>query len=155
MGKKNKVSYVDSRLVGIQGWLLFLAIDLVVSPFLGAIWLICGSEPLNKMADYGFNTYVVSYYILHSMILIYTFIAALSFFKMKKAAVLSVILLLVFRAVVPLALFVIGVIVIGGKNQELIMLLLRSNNFIAYGVAAAVWTWYFIVSKRVKATFVR
>jgi hypothetical protein len=149
-----KVSQADLRLAGIRGWLILPAIGMAVSPLLGVIGLVSGLEPLDNMVNQGFGVYAIPRLIVNIGLLIYTCVTAVRFFKKRRTAVRTVIKLLIARAVAFLVLFVIGVIVFGGDNEEIIITLFKSNNFIAQGIAAAVWISYFRVSKRVKATFV-
>jgi hypothetical protein len=149
-----KAGAVDQRLVGIRGWLILPAIGMAASPILGVLWLIFGLGPMEKMIDYGFGGYVFPRVILNIGLLIYTCIAAARFFKKQSNAPRTVSRLLIARAIASFAVFVIGMVVIGGDDAELAIVLLKENNFIAQGLAAAVWIPYFRISLRVKATFV-
>ena len=149
-----KVSQADLRLAGIRGWLILPAIGMAVSPLLGVIGLVSGLEPLDNMVNQGFGAYAIPRLIVNIGLLIYTCVTAVRFFKKRRTAVRTVIKLLIARAVAFLVLFVIGMIVFGGDNKDTIITLLKSNDFIAHGIAAAVWIPYFRGSKRVKATFV-
>jgi hypothetical protein len=154
MSAEVKVSQVDQRLAGIRGWLICPAIGLAVSPPLSLIWLVVELGSLDRMINYGFGAYVISRLIVNIGLLIYMCVAAVRFFKKLRTTVRTMIKLLIARAIASLALFVIGMVVTGGGNEALIISLLRSNNFIAHGLAAAVWIPYFRISKRAKATFV-
>jgi hypothetical protein len=154
MSEEVKASQVDAVPAGFGGWLILPAIGMVLSPLLGVIGLFLGLEPLDELVRHGFGLYAIPRYIAMLGLLIYTFMAAVRFFKKRSNAPATLIKLLIARVIIAFVFFILGIIVLGGNDELLIVMLLRSNNFIAQGVAAAIWVPYFRVSKRVKATFV-
>lgn len=150
-----KASQASQEFAGIRGWLIFPAIGMAASPVLGIGWLITGLKALEKMTNLGFGAYAIPRFVVNIGLLIYTFIAAVRFFKKRSNAPRTVIKLLAARAIAILVLFILGMVIVSGDSDKLAMLMLKDNNFIAHGLAAFVWIPYFRASKRVKATFVR
>jgi len=143
-----------SDLIGIRGWLILPAIGLAISPALGVIGIIAGLASLEKMLNRGYGAYFVPALIANVGMLIYLFVVAVRFFKKRKNAPQTFIRLMIIFPLVNILLFILGLAVIGSSDELVIVSLLRNHNFIATGIAAAIWIPYFKVSKRVKATFV-
>jgi len=144
----------DRSLVGIRGWLILPAIGLALSPIVAVITLITSLGSIGKMIDRGYGLYSVLHLLTYVGILVYLCFTAHTFFQKRKNAPQNVIRLLITLVVASVILFLIGLAVIGAHDGLIILSLLRSNNFIAQGIAAAIWIPYFKISKRVKATFV-
>ncbi len=144
---------IDKRISGIRGWLVLPAIGMIISPIFGVISFIFESKTFAEMVNYGFAAYVFTQYILNTAILIYGCIAAVRFFKKQKDAPITIIKLLIARVITSLVIFIVGAVTMG-VNTKIILSLLKTNNFMAFAVAAIIWVNYFKKSKRVEATFV-
>ena len=142
------------QLVGIRGWLILPALGLALGLILGVVGVVTGLGSLEKMVDRGYSAYSVPSLLVDISLLIYLCVTAVRFFKKRKDAPQTLIHFLIARIAASVVLFVLGIAVIGGDDELVLFSLLRSNNFIAQGIAAAIWIPYFRVSKRVKATFV-
>ena len=123
-----KVSLVGIH--GFAGWLLLPAIGLVLSP-LRNIWLLANVYDLSGF--YAFSVLGIGF------IAFQVFVAVVFFMKKPYAPKLMIALLLTNLALALLAA------IISGAGEETAGAL----------VLAAVWIPYFLVSKRVKATFGR
>ena len=141
----------DDRLIGIRGWLILPAIGLVLSIIVGPIALIEGIAEMGPR----YGTYSLPATLVNLGFYIWIWVAAVRFFKKRKSAPKTLIQLMVARIIASAMLFVLGMAVVGRTDPLVIIALLKANNFIAQGIAAAIWIPYFKVSKRVRATFVR
>jgi len=141
---------VQQKFIGIKGWLILPAIGLVLSLIIGPIGLIAGLANMNT----EYAAYSASAILVNAGLYIYIWVTAIRFFKKRADAPQTIIHLIIIRIIASGVLFVLGLVVVGGDDALTIVVLLRSNNFVAQGIAAAIWIPYFKVSKRVKATFV-
>lgn len=146
----NPEGTIDRTLVGIRGWLLLPAIGLVLSLIIAPIGLIASFAQMTD--DYA--AYTVPAILVNAGLYVYLWVAAVRFFKKRSEAPQTMIHFLVARIIASVALFVLGLAVLGADDALKIVVLLRANNFVAQGIAAAIWIPYFKVSKRVKVTFV-
>ena len=136
----------DSKLVGIDGWLSLFALGLVFSPVLMA-WtvffnfLFLADRPASDLA----TALVIENTLLIAMMVFQVFVTV-NFFRCRSTAPSLVIALLIARALFSLI------------DQILIMAVLKASpdagDLIRSLVYVAVWIPYFLLSKRVKATFV-
>lgn len=138
------------RLVGIGGWLILPAIGLVLSIIVAPIGLIAGLAQM----DSNYAAYSVPALLVNAGFYIWIWIAAVRFFKKMESAPKTLIQLMMARVIASVLLSILGIAVVQNTDPLVIMTLLKGNNFIAQGIAAAIWIPYFKVSKRVKATFV-
>lgn len=139
--------------VGIKGWLFLPAIGLVIGPVIGFIGLATGFASLEEAIDRGWDVYHLPYVIVNGALWLYLCRATMRFFGRHQDAPNIVIWFLASRAAASIGLFLLGILVIG-TDESVMLSLLKSNNFIAQGIAAAIWIPYFKMSKRVRATFV-
>lgn len=146
---------VDQKLVGISGWLILPAIGFVLSLIITPINLIV--QAVQTESDSA--AYFIPSILVRTGLYIWLWTIAISFFKKRSTAPRSIIKFMVVRICALLLLFGLGFAVFSSDpslgNELVIIGMLRSNNFIFQGIAAAIWIPYFKVSKRVKATFVK
>lgn len=146
---------VDQKLVGISGWLILPAIGFVLSLIITPINLIV--QAVQTESDSA--AYFIPSILVRTGLYIWLWTIAISFFKKRSTAPRSIIKFMVVRICALLLLFGLGFAVFSSDpslgNELVIICMLRSNNFIFQGIAAAIWIPYFKVSKRVKATFVK
>lgn len=140
----------ERKLVGIRGWLILPAIGLVLSLIIAPIGLIAGLAQMKS----EYAAYSAPAILVNAGLYIYLWVAAIRFFKKRVAAPQTMISFMIARIVASVVLFLLGLAVVGGDDALKIVVLLRANNFVAQGIAAAIWIPYFKISKRVKATFV-
>lgn len=144
------------ELVGIGGWLILPAIGLVLRLMAMPIGLIAIAGLVRMRSEYV--AYSAPAILVYAGLYVYHWVAAIRFFKKRAAAPQTMISLLIARFFASLVLFLLGLAVVGhvrgDHTLEVVRLLLRTNNFVANGIAAAIWIPYWKVSKRVKATFV-
>lgn len=145
-------------LEGLSGWLIFVALGLVVSPFRILYTLFGADLPVLLGAKY--QPYLAQHPALEGLLVfevitnIVLFTAVLSllflFFKKKKGFPTYMIIYLVLQFVV-----------VFGDIVATHTLFPSANQTTAYGevsrtfIGAMIWIPYFLVSRRVKATFVR
>jgi hypothetical protein len=141
---------VDPNLVGIGGWLILPAIGLVLSSIVTPIGLVAGLVQM----DGRYAAYSVPSLLVNAGFCLWIWCATARFFGKSGSAPDIVIELMAWRVIASLVLFVLGLAVVGGDDALKVVVLLRANNFVAQGIAAAIWIPYFRVSRRVKATFV-
>ena len=144
------IAQAEHNIVGIRGWLILPAIGLVLSLITIPIGLIAGlaGEDIRVYPAYEAFSLLVN-----SGFYIFVWVAAIECFKKRTTAPLTMIQLMVARVVASALPFVLGLCVVGGGDELITIALLRSNNFIGAGIAAAIWIPYWKRSKRVKATF--
>lgn len=152
---ENARGAVARDLVGIRGWLILPAIGLVLSLIVGPIGLIAGLASM----DSRYIAYYAPALLVNVGFYVWLWVAAVQFFKKRSTAPQTLIHFMATRIVASVILFILGLAVVGrGWDDPYFPLvavsLLKANNFIAHGLAAAIWIPYFNVSKRVKATFV-
>jgi hypothetical protein len=140
----------SARIVGIGGWLILPAIGLVISPVLGVIGLAVSLATLKaRYAEYSIPSLIVN-----AALVVWLCVISVQFFKKKRSLPRNIIQFMIWRSVASLLLFMLGILVVGSTDELFLLRLLRANNFIAQGIAAAIWIPYFMLSKRVRATFV-
>jgi len=137
-------------LVGIGGWLILPAIGLVLSSFVAPIGLIAGLAQM----DNRYAAYSVPAMLVNAGFCLWIWIATARFFGKAASAPATLIQLMAARVIASIVLFGLGMAVVGSTDPLVVVVLLKGNNFVAQGIAAAIWIPYFTISKRVKATFV-
>ncbi len=138
------------HLSGIGGWLILPAIGLVLSPFLGIIGLLISLSSF----DVNYAAYSMPSLIVNAALLVWLCVLAVQFFKKKRTLPNNFIRFMISRTVASLILFIWGILILGSTDELFLISLLRANNFIAQGIAAAIWIPYFKLSKRVMLTFI-
>jgi hypothetical protein len=146
------MSQPEQKLVGISGWLILPAIGLVLSLIATPIGLVAGlaGKDIQLYPAYKIPSLLVNagfYFVLWAV--------AILFFKKRSTVPRILIQFMAARVLASVVLFVVGLLVVGGGDELVIIALLRSYNFIAQGIAAAIWIPYLKKSERVKATFTK
>ncbi len=134
---------------GIDGWLLLPATGLV----LGSVVVPVGLAMELARLDSGYAGYSVPRVLVNAGLCIYLWVAVFRFFGKRQTAPQTMVIYMVASTIASMALFILGLAVIGTSDTAVIMSL-KANNFLARGLAAAIWVPYFMSSRRVKATFV-
>ena len=148
----------DSHLEGIGGWLILVGISLVCTPFIMLGSLAIANFPL--LTNPSYQPFLEKYPAVHGLILFeiasnLCFVAVLAalnylFFKKKRAFPTFMILYLVFHLVVLL-----GDTAAAQAIMPAAKLSAQTASSIGRSlVSAAIWIPYFLVSRRVKVTFV-
>ena len=139
----------ERQLEGIAGWLILPAIGLVLNPILASIGLFLLLRMYRDAARAGYGSVYVLEMIVGFGLLLLAVYAAIQFFGKKKGAPRTMIILISANLVASLVL--LGIESSAGPEA----LAVESAKQLPIQIAAAViWIPYFLVSKRVKATFV-
>jgi len=152
MNEKNntRTDGIDTKLVGINGWLVLPAISLIVSPFLLILGLItlCYSAAQSEVEYLVFYIFAIC---VNIGLLCYVLVAANRFFHKQKNAPETIINLAITAVIAEVALILMywafgprGIIFFGGIGEGIWFRL----------IVMFIWILYFKVSKRVEATFV-
>jgi hypothetical protein len=132
----------DERLVGIRGWLILPAIGLVIAPFEGLLTLVVAYSNVREWIP------AVLLYLLVSIdlaMIAFTVVVAVFFFNCRKQTRVLVPALLVSNVV----LLLLGEILVSSTLD----VPFQDWKLVRAVVRATIWVPYFLVSKRVKATF--
>lgn len=145
-------SSVDPKLVGIRGWLIIPAIGLVVGPILSVVSLIALFSMYSRLRRYDDGTALVIDLAVGIGLTLFSVYAAIQFFKKKRTAPSVIVtLILVSIGASPLEYVVLTQILLS-SNYEMRNEILKQ--LILQAIKAAIFIPYFLMSKRVKATFV-
>jgi Protein of unknown function (DUF2569) len=148
----------DRHLEGIGGWLIMMAIGLVLAPFV--ILTNTVSTNVRILTTQRYQQFLEGHPALHGMILFeiitnFIFVAVLAglnylFFKKKRSFPTFMILYLAFQLVVTIADTVLAYVVLPSvaSSSPSIVRLLRSI------LPVCLWIPYLLRSRRVKVTFV-
>jgi len=145
--KKQGSSYVEEPAIPeIDGWLGLFAFALIIGPFFTAYSIIQNFTLISTGQTTDLQSVLKIETALLSILVLFHVYVAVAFFRRNKAAPNLVITLLIARV----AFYVIDMLVIESvlKKSAEVDDLLRSL------IGAGIWIPYFLLSKRVKATFV-
>lgn len=135
----------DSKLVGIGGWLILPAIHVVAAPVLtiySSLTALTRNLEIPRL-----QPLTVGAAIIDAPFVLFALIAAVAFFSRKRVAPK---LMIAMYAIGVLSTAVGEVFVVYSLNVEA-----QFGAILRTGIVAAIWIPYFLVSKRVKATFTR
>ncbi len=136
----------------IGGWLFFPAIGLILGGILSVVGIVMSMEALSKMASYLPSRYQGVFtlnLLVNTGITVFLIYAAVRFFGKKRNAPRIMIVLMITNVTANGLLLAINVGADAGP------LAVECGKALAKGVVgAAIWVPYFLVSKRVKRTFV-
>lgn len=134
----------------IGGWLVLPSIGLVFGALLWAVAIVGLFGAFALGGDVWFRIFTSLELVVYMGLLAFTIYAAVRFFSKKKDAPKRMIQLIAANAVIVVVFFIIS---LGVDDVSYRMEALKG---LVQGIfGAAVWIPYFMVSKRVKATFVR
>jgi cell division protein FtsW (lipid II flippase) len=136
---------------GIRGWLVIPAIGLPLGALLCAVGLLAayGAHPEQAASGYGD---VETQMELDMCFIVFTILAATAFFRMKRYTKYLMIGLYVFSVFVPIE----GIFVGRMDSGEVYINVVRFGTAEAIrDIAALLWIFYFLLSDRVRETFVR
>lgn len=150
-GEPSTSPSVDPKLVGIRGWLILPAIGLVVGPILSVVGLIALFAMFSRFMRGDDSATLVFVLAVEIGLTLFSIYAAIRFFSKKSNA--------------PSVIVTLLLVGIGASILEYVVLtqILRSSSEIQTRILeqlvlqvpkAAILIPYFMVSKRVKATFV-
>lgn len=136
--------------VGIGGWLILPAIGFALAPVIEVAGLIIGLGNYTKAASAGYGgVYTLNLLVIAGMLVFQVYVAVL-FFRKRGSAPRTIIAFFVASLVASAGL--LAVELAGGAE----VFVAETGRQLVFGViAAGIWIPYFLVSKRVKATFVR
>ncbi len=141
---------VQADLVGIRGWLILPAIGLSAGPIIGIVALGYATTLFSDVAAAGQGGLYAFELAMEFALLGLMIFAAVRFFgKRSNAPKFIVGLLIVAIGIVALQLAV--ELSVGARDFAIESIKQLVRNIIG----AAIWIPYFVVSKRVKATFIR
>jgi uncharacterized membrane protein len=140
----------DPRLVGIRGWLILPAIGLVLGSIIGFFALFASLGMFKELSRGGYGGLIAFELICSFGLLAFHIYTAVQFF-LKKRAVPK---LMIAYYCVALAISLLQVVVAIGAGTPAYAVG-TARQLVSQVVGAAVWVPYFLVSKRVKATFVK
>lgn len=149
---------------GFGGWLILVIIHFLFalgSLFTGLYENLSGladTQALNTLMTKGhpnyspyWKTVITSQIVIEILVLIFTVITMIAFFRRKKSAIKLMIVFYILLVAYPIVSLQIGnIIPLIAENQ---MTNVYSNIFSAF-IASLIWISYFIKSKRVKNTFI-
>ncbi len=128
---------------GINGWLLLPAVGLVMSPILMAVVILL---EVALLKDFGFDWAVVTEGMLYVVFLVFMVFTGVAFFRKRPVVPRLMVAWLSLNVLLSLLGAVIG--------RDAVPATEALGEIVRSVVAAAVWIPYFLVSKRVKNTFV-
>lgn len=140
---------VDPKLVGIRGWLFFQAVGLVISLILNAAGLIAGFIFLSDLMSDRYGAIHVLELAVGTGLMLFSIYTVISFFGKKKNAPSLIITLILMQ--LAASILILGVEFGFGADK---LAMKTEEHLILRGINAVIWIPYFMVSKRVKATFV-
>ena len=146
---ESSVEGIDQELVGIGGWLILIVIGFVLGPIIVIYELAVSFSSYSKAANAGYGgIYIIEPIILIGLLCFFIYIAIL-FFRMKSNLPGTFITFFI------VSLFASGLLyVIELSTGAEIFSEQTGLWFIKSIIRTVIWIPYFIVSKRVKATFV-
>ncbi|MFG0256581.1 MAG: DUF2569 domain-containing protein [Phycisphaerales bacterium JB043] len=134
----------------IGGWLILPAIGMILGPVLGLISLIAALALFDRVQRAGLGGLFAFEIVVDVLVLSYAIVVAVMFYRKKR--VVPVLIVVMLGANIVIAGVLMGIEL--GMDAE--RFALQSARQLVGGViAGAIWIPYFLVSKRVKATFVR
>lgn len=134
---------------GIGGWLILPAIGFVLGGVLIVAGLVISLAVFDEISDAGYGGLWAFEILVTLALLIFLVYTGVQFFRKKKGAPRLVIALMIANLVSSLFLLVFE---LGSGADDFAVE--SGRNLIGGVFSAAIWIPYFIVSKRVKATFV-
>lgn len=145
----------------IGGWLLFPAIGLILGPPLllvgivgKCISLVSASFARQAEQFSGLRPMMVFELVGAVFLLVFACVVAYVFFTKRRSTPNAVIAYMLTGTAFAVVQFVGGAAIFGLDDPLLVLSLLRSSGLIGVVLADAVWIPYFLVSKRVQATFI-
>jgi len=135
---------------GIDGWLILIAISLVVAPLVVARNLLRADLPI-LLAHGTLAAHVVGgVFIVKNLVTIAGLVLINVLFYLKRRTLpLAMIVYYAWQAVTHIGEYALYALVLQERNAAM------SVRFLFPLIGAAIWIPYFLRSKRVKATFVR
>ncbi len=140
----------NPELSGIGGWLILPAIGLILSPIMYIVFIVLTLTGLENAAEQGYGGYIGLCVTVQCCLLVFIVVVAFYFFGKQKAAPRLMIILMITNLVLSVILLLAafgtgeGMFIAGGVKD------------LAKGIIGSlIWIPYFLISKRVKATFVR
>ena len=146
---ETSVEAIDQDLVGIGGWLILHAIGFVIGLIYFPVILIVSLVNYSKVAKAGYGgIHAIEPIVIFGLLCLMIYAATL-FFRKKRNAPGTIIILLIAGLLSGVLLHVIKLVV----GTEVITV--NTVEWLVKGIIKApIWIPYFLVSKRVKATFV-
>ena len=146
---ESSVEDIDQELVGIGGWLILHAIGFVLGPIVGVYELVVSLSNYSKAAKAGYGgIYIIEPVVFIGLFCFFVYIAILFFRKKSNLPGTFITFFIV-------SIFASGLLLVIELNTEAKIFLEGIELwFVKAIIRAAIWIPYFIVSKRVKATFV-
>ena len=155
--KQNDVSYPKEGPSGIGGWLILHAIALVVQPFMSLKFIVntykyIGSAHFLKVAQHFKSYYAFSWFTIIACVVLITFLiyVAIQFFNKKKNTPKLYVALILSFTCFALTKFIWTMV----EGSPFGFRLMQVTGLLPSIGSCAIWIPYFIVSKRVKNTFV-
>lgn len=146
-GAVSTTNAVDPKLIGIRGWLILPAIELVVGPILSVVILIATFVMFSDyLRDIDGNTPLVFQLAVGVGLTLFSIYTAIQFFKKKRNVPSILITLMLLGIGVSILTYVVETHS-GKRDEALVRLAIQ-------GLSTAIWIPYFMISKRVKATSV-
>ena len=144
---ETSVEAIDQELVGIGGWLIWHAIGFVIGFIYFPVTLIASLFNYSKVARAGYvGIQAIEPIVLFGM-LCFMIYAATLFFRKKRNAPVTIIILFIVGILTGVLLFVIEL----RAGTEIFAV--NTVQWLVKGIIKVLWIPYFLVSKRVKATF--
>jgi hypothetical protein len=139
----------DPSLIGIRGWLILPAIGLVLGPIVGVIAVFIVLAMFKELSRGRYGGLLALELVFSIIMVVYLIYTAVQFFAKKKITPKLIVGYYCGRIAISVLLLVVE---IGAGAQGFAVDTARQMVFQVIG--GAVWIPYFLVSKRVKATFV-
>jgi hypothetical protein len=139
----------DQKLVGIGGWLIWHAIGFVIGLIYFPVMLIASLVNYSKVARAGYGGIQAIEPIVIIGLLCFMLYTATLFFRKKRNAPGTIIIYFIVGLVIAVIFFVIEF------NAGTKLFTVNTVEWLVKGIIKVpIWIPYFLVSKRVKATFV-
>lgn len=150
---RNAAPKVDDPFVGIGGWLILPTIGLLLWPIFTGVVSIAKDMSLPDYVSNAFDSYIISNQTnLEFVLTAFTIYCTVEFFRRKKYVPIIIILLIVFSMFVPVTGYFVNA---GSDGNYFVHAIPDTAATVLKDIFAAFWIPYFLLSKRVKATFVR
>ena len=134
---------------GIGGWLIILAIGLVLGPIKAVVSLIMGISMIQNFApELLSDARIWITGVIDVAMIIAAIIVAILFFKKRRFVVVAIISLMAASIMASIIQLLLGISIFGEASSDDINPVLHAFVF------AAIWIPYFLKSKRVKNTFI-